>query len=285
MKTPRRRARPVDPRIFEVDRTLLLRGGPAPHAGWGNLGDWSDARTYAEACAALAARVGRAAGLGAGDRVLEVACGDGDGLVLWLDAFGVRCAVGAELHPERAAAARARVAAWPADRARVDTASATDLGVHAAASVDAVVAVDAAYHFDPRARFFAEARRVLAPGGRLALTDLVLARAPRGAARAALLRAAARACAIPPENLLDERAYAARLADAGFVDVAFERLDDAVLAGFAAFVRAQLGAHGFAAPRVGWAKIAGAALAAALVHRRGWAHYVLVSAKAGARST
>ena len=38
-------------------------------------------------------------------------------------------------------------------------------------------AVEAAMHFNPRRRFFEEARRVLVPGGRLILTD-VLARRP-----------------------------------------------------------------------------------------------------------
>jgi SAM-dependent methyltransferase len=43
------------------------------------------------------------------------------------------------------------------------------------AAFDAVVAVEAAFHFPSRAGFLAEARRVLRPGGALLLTDLVVA--------------------------------------------------------------------------------------------------------------
>lgn len=40
-------------------------------------------------------------------------------------------------------------------------------------SVDRVLSVEAAFHFDSRAGFLSEARRVLRPGGRIVLTDIV----------------------------------------------------------------------------------------------------------------
>jgi SAM-dependent methyltransferase len=270
--------RPVDPRAFEVDRALLHRGGAI--RAWGNLGDWTTARTYAEACQALALRVGRAADLREGDFVLEAASGGGEGLFLWLGRFEVERATGVELHPAYAAASRTLLGGVVSpDRWRVYTGSATDLSVFADAAFDAVVCVDAAYHFDPRARFFAEARRVLRPGGRLALTDLVLAQEPRGAVSEAALEAAARACAIPRVNLVTEAAYADAVRAAGFVGVAIERLDDEVLGGFAAFVRAHRRAHLSAFLGAGGAKVLVTGWAADLARRRGWAGYVLVSAR------
>jgi microcystin synthetase protein McyJ len=270
-------------RTFEIDRALLHRGGRA--TGWGNLGDWGDARTcargYGDACEALAARVGRAARLGRGDEVLEAACGEGEGLRLWLERFGVHRVIGVELHPESAAAARSNLAHVTALRWCVETGSATDLSAVEDASVDAVVCVDAAYHFDARGRFLQEAMRVLRPGGRLALSDLVLEREPRGRVAEAILRGVAVGAAIPRANLCAEELYVARLRAAGFVDVALERLDAEVLGGFSSFVRAHRREHLLRSLRCGWSKVLVTGWGAGLVHRRGWMHYVMVSANAG----
>jgi cyclopropane fatty-acyl-phospholipid synthase-like methyltransferase len=274
-RPPRRTT--VDPTRFDVDRALLHRGGP-DHA-WGNLGDWSRARTYAAACEALATRVGEAAGLGVGAAVLEVACGEGEGLRLWLERFAVAHATGLELDPRQVASARTRLSSLGlAERARVEGGDAIDLSCFADGAFDAVVCVDAAYHFDPRERFLAEAARVLRDDGRLALTDLVLTGEANGRGARATVALAARACAIPRGNLLTTEAYVARLERAGWRDVFVERLDAAVLAGFAAFVRAHHRAYGDAAR--GWAKLLVTAWAAALSHRRRWVHYVVVAARA-----
>jgi SAM-dependent methyltransferase len=49
----------------------------------------------------------------------------------------------------------------------------------AARAVDGVLSVEAAFHFSSRAAFFAEARRVLRPGGVLSLSDILTPRLPR----------------------------------------------------------------------------------------------------------
>ncbi len=211
------------------DARWLHAGGRA--GAWGSLGLWAeDTPDYFGACAALAGAVARAAGLRRGERVLSVACGAGEELRCWAEDFGAAEVVGVELDVTLAAVARQR-----APRARVIEASGTALDALglAASSFDRVLCVDAAYHLHPREAFVRGALQLLRPGGRLAFTDLV---APQ---RPGALALAARLCGVPAEGLASAEAQKARLHAAGFADVRCESLDDAVLGGFARFVRSR----------------------------------------------
>ena len=202
-----------------TETRLLHQGGRS--ATWGNLGLWP-ADDYASACEALARRVGNAAALVPGQRVLSPACGSGDELVLWRQAFGVAQAEGTE----------------------------RNTGPPPPGPFDAVVCVDAAYHFSPRAEWLAQAWAQLRPGGHLAFTDLVLDR-PAGW----LLRAAARLCGLAPGDLVTDTHRLRQLQAAGFESARVERLDAAVLAGFVAFEQAQRQCLGAAARGAGWRRV------------------------------
>jgi len=208
--------------------TELLHAGGRPGA-WGNLGLW-DASTpdYLGAARALAVAVAQAAGLRAGDRVLAVACGAGEELRLWQQDFGAAEVTGVE-----ADAASARLARLRAPAARVLEGPGTallDLGLREG-HFDRVLCVDAAYHLQPRQAFLQAARRLLRPGGTLAYTDLVAERAHP------LLRGAARLCGLHADTLRPAAAQRLDLQALGFGDIRFERLDEAVLGGFARFVQ------------------------------------------------
>jgi SAM-dependent methyltransferase len=246
-------------------RALLHRHGQA--ATWGNLGCWP-AADYAQACEALARRVGQAAHLGPGQRVCSVACGAGDELGLWRQAFGVAQAIGTE----RDAIARAMAARF--------VPSSTDIGADlrgvlddAAPRLDAVVCVDAAYHLSPRAFFMAQAWQALKPGGWLAFTDLVL-----DGPRAWPLRAAARLCGVSAEDLGPAEQRQAQLRATGFVPAPVQALDGEVLDGFAHFVRAQRQRLGADARGPGWRRVA---VTAALIGpcRRAGLGYALFAAR------
>jgi cyclopropane fatty-acyl-phospholipid synthase-like methyltransferase len=78
-------------------------------------------------------------------------------------------------------------------------------------SFDLVVSVEAAFHFNPRSSFFAEARRVLKDGGMLVMSDILVASAAWPGAGSG---------AVPEANFgTDQRRYAAALEEAGFSDV------------------------------------------------------------------
>jgi SAM-dependent methyltransferase len=212
-----------------AERSLLHRGGTP--GTWGSLGLWTQADDdYGLACRALAEAVGRAAGVQPGQRVLSVACGAGDELLLWQQAFGATQVEGVERDPVLQAAARA-LAGVPVHHAKADLAALR----LPAASFDHVLCVDGAYQVAPRPAFFSEALRLLKPGGRLACTDLVVNGNAMGFKKA-MLSPSAWLTGVGLGELADDARSSERLRAAGFADVQLQRLDDEVLGGFASFV-------------------------------------------------
>jgi SAM-dependent methyltransferase len=207
-------------------RRLLHHGGTS--ADWQNLGLWpahhEPQPDYAGACRALAMRVGEAAGIQRGDRVLSLACGAGEELDLWTSAFGAAEAIGVE--PDAGACGLAGHRGRQIIRGRLSRAP--------VAAFQRVLCVDAAYHISPRRDLLQTAHQALLPGGNLAFTDLIVDR-PMGAA----MRAAARACRIDPQELVDTDTAMARIRTAGFTEVRCERLDASVLEGFRHFAEHQ----------------------------------------------
>jgi SAM-dependent methyltransferase len=99
-----------------------------------------------------------AAQLGAGRDVLEVACGCGIGLAYI--ARRARSVVGGDFDPEIVAIAQ-REAAGRYEVRQMDAQALP----YPAGSFDTVIMLEALYYIPDAARFFAEARRVLRPGG------------------------------------------------------------------------------------------------------------------------
>lgn len=206
---------------------------PAPTApAWANLGWWTDAPDYPRAAEALAQRVGAAGELSAADVVVDYACGYGDSLRLWVEAFDVRRVVGVEPDARTVRIARARVDAWGlSSRVTVVEGRAEQLGPRAlAADVSAVVCVDSAYHFATRATWLSRVAADLPVGGRLAWSDLTL---PGAAAQRAGIRASAALMGIPRANLTTTEALRAVAQESGLQRVELGSCGEAVLDGFA----------------------------------------------------
>ena len=188
---------------------------------------------------------------GPGEQVLDIGCGIG-GPARWIAARAGCHVTGVDLTAEFCAAAEAlNAAAGMADRVRILHGSATDLPL-ADAMFDRAYSQNVAMNVEDKPRFYAEARRVLRPGGVLALSNL--AAGPAGPPRYPLPWAA-----VPETSFLaTPEATRAGLEAAGFEILAFHDVTVAVHA-FNAEMRAR--AKAGAPPRLGMSVLVGEAMA------------------------
>ncbi|AWT53631.1 class I SAM-dependent methyltransferase [Mycolicibacterium smegmatis] len=201
---------------------------------WLNLGYWRTARTYPDACAAMVELLGTRAGLGPGDRVLDVGVGFAEQDFVLLERFEVSHIVGIDITPVHVDMGRDRVAGRGLEnRIDIRLGSATATGFHDA-SFDKVLALECAFHFDTRDHFIREAFRVLKPGGTIALADMLPSPGKKSGLKTVFGRKYGH---IPKANYYDREEYPRRLAAAGFGDVIVESIREDVYPAMAEYVR------------------------------------------------
>lgn len=215
---------------------LLATRAFTAHGLYLNLGYWKTARTIDEACAALAALVAEAAEMGPADDVVDVGFGFADQDMLWMDRFSPRHITGLNVTPLQVRLARARVQRrGMADRITLIEGSATAMPLPDA-SCDIVTAVECAFHFDTREDFLAEAFRVLRPGGRLVLADVIRASSDpdrfRRRVQEFVWTQFTQKFAVPAANADQRAPYAAKLGAVGFDTVQVTPIGEHVFPGW-----------------------------------------------------
>jgi len=196
---------------------------------WLNLGYWKKARTYPDACSDMARKLAEAARLGPGDVVLDAGFGFGEQDLLWVREYNVARIIGVNVTKLHVEVAQQRMQAHGvADRVDLRLASATEIPLEAG-SVDKVLALESAFHFDTRERFFEEAHRILKPGGRIATADCVpfVGEKPSGLVN----ELGWRRWGVPRANIYDRDAYRTKLQAHGFKDVEVESIRHHVFPG------------------------------------------------------
>jgi len=187
-------------------------------SGFYNFGLWDGAAsTQREASEALIdelmSLIGRKGG-----RILDVACGPGASTRRLCQSYEPKNVTAINISEAQLATARERAPGCTfikMDAAKLD---------FPAEAFDAIMCVEAAFHFDTRDSFMREAVRVLKPGGTLVMTDMLF----RG-----FMKPIGNFGQVPPANFmrgLDE--YRERMQKAGFVGIDVRDATSACLGGF-----------------------------------------------------
>jgi len=190
------------------------------HDGYLNFGLWEDGiADYVGAAENLVVRMGDLLELGPGSRLLDAAAGRGTQDFALLRRFGPLEIDAVDVTWRHVEAARSRARSFPGPgTVRFHHASATRLPFGDRRFTHALC-LEAAHHFDTREQFFAEAYRVLAPGGRLATADFALVRPLGHGWRRTLFDGVCAIWSVPSANADTAASYADKLARIGFRDV------------------------------------------------------------------
>lgn len=218
---------------------------------WRNLGYWNDhSETLDQAATNMATRLADAADVRPGCDVLDVGCGLGASTFLLRDRLdggtggpGGRL-VGLDITARHVDLATARRLG---DRPEFIVGSATDMPFEDE-SFDRILALECAFHFPDRRQFFAEALRVLRPGGMLGMADVVVTPGPVQVrrwvnnvvprwARDRLDRFESVVLKTPSANLVTLTEYLDQLRGAGFVTCGAEDVSERVFPYFREYWR------------------------------------------------
>ncbi|GAA5989304.1 hypothetical protein JCM5350_003437 [Sporobolomyces pararoseus] len=223
--------------------TLNLKSRSEPTL-WFNMGWWerNGEEEFSEAAGLLCRKVALAARLTRNQDICEVGHGSGDSTLLLAREFSPKSYIGFTSLASQHTIASRRLEETKTLESKSNILlhqgdAATALKNLSTSSIDAVLAVDCAFHFKPRRAFLSTAATTLRPDGTLALTDLLLPTSPLSFFDSLALRIICLLANLPFENLHTPSSYRQSLVESGFdADmIEMEDISDRVWPGFLNF--------------------------------------------------
>ena len=228
------------------------------HNGYLNFGLWENGiADYIKAAEHLVHRMGDILGLNETSKLLDVAPGMGTQDIYLLKNFAPQSIDGLDVTWKHIEHGRRRSREANAeDRVRFHHGTATELPFPAS-SFTHVLSIEGPEHFDTREKFLHEARRVLQPGGVIAMADFIVKNPPRNPLEKLVAEAARKLWQVPRANVYSADVYNQKMQAAGFENVEIEEIGASVIPGYyfeqmrPETIRALSKIRGFALARLG----------------------------------
>ncbi len=203
------------------------------HDGYLNFGLWEEGiADYVKAAENLVHRMGTILGLNESSKLLDVAPGMGTQDIYLFENFAPLTIDGLDvtwghIQHGRRRAQEAHVEA----RVRFHHGTATQIPFPDE-SFTHVLSIEGPEHFDTREKFLHEARRVLQPGGVIAMADFIMKRPPRNVIEKIVAEAARKLWQVPRANVYPATVYEEKMRSAGFDKVEIIEMGAAVIPGY-----------------------------------------------------
>ena len=228
------------------------------HNGYLNFGLWENGiAEYIKAAENLVHRMGTILGLNESSMLLDVAPGMGTQDIYLLKNFAPRSIDGLDVTWKHIEHGRRRSReAGAEDRVRFHHGTAIELPFPDE-SFTHVLSIEGPEHFDTREKFLHEARRVLQPGGVIAMADFIVKNPPRNPLEKLVAEAARKLWQVPRANVYSAEVYSEKMRSAGFANVEIQEIGASVIPGYyfeqmrPETIRAITKIRGFALARLG----------------------------------
>jgi ubiquinone/menaquinone biosynthesis C-methylase UbiE len=203
------------------------------HGGYLNFGLWEDgSEDYLRAAENLVLRIGTMLGLNSASHVLDVAPGMGPQDVLLYRRFGKPRIDALDATWKHVEHGRRRAREHGIENDVVFHHGSATAIPFADQTFSHVMSIEGPEHFNTRDRFFAEAYRVLKPGGVMALSDYTLGRPMQNALDRAVVGLTCHVWKVPRANVWTTPEYRQRLAAHGFSRIEATEVGEHVIPGY-----------------------------------------------------